>query len=36
MDLLKLAFITFPALISFDYLEGVGKIILTVDASLEG
>ena len=36
MDLLKLALTTFPALVSLDYLEGAGEIILTVDTSLEG
>ncbi len=36
MDLLKLALTTPPALVPFDYTEGAGDIILTVDASLEG
>ena len=36
MDLLKLALTTPPALVSLDYSEGTGEIILAVDASLEG
>ncbi len=36
MDLLKLALNTPPALVSLDYTEGAGDIILAVDASLEG
>ena len=36
MDLLKLALTTLPALVSLDYSEGAGDIILVVDASLEG
>lgn len=35
MDLLKLALTTLPALVSLDYLEGEGEIILAMDASLE-
>ena len=36
MDLLKFALTSPPALVSLDYKEGVGNIILAVDASLEG
>ena len=36
MDLLKLALTTSPTLVSLDYSEEVGEIILAVDASLEG
>ncbi len=36
MNLLKLALTTSPALVSLDYSEEVGEIILVVDASLEG
>ena len=36
MDLLKLTFTTPPALVSWDYTEGAGDIILAIDASLEG
>ena len=36
MDLIKLALTTPPALVSLDYTEGAGDIILAVDASLEG
>ncbi len=36
MDLLKLALTTPPALVSFDYSEEKGEIILAMDASLEG
>ncbi len=36
MDLLKLTLTTPPALVSLDYSEGAGDIILAVDASLEG
>ena len=35
MDLLKLAFTTPPALISLDYTDGAGDLILAVDASLD-
>ena len=35
MDLLKLAFTTFLALVSLDYSERASEIILAVDASLE-
>ena len=36
MDLLKLALTSPPALVSLDYTEGAGDIILAVDASLDG
>lgn len=36
MDLLKLAFITPLTLVSLDYTDRVGNIILVVDISLEG
>ncbi len=36
MDLLKLALTTPPALVSLDYTDRAGDIILEVDASLEG
>lgn len=36
MDLFKLALTTPPTLVSLDYSEGAGDIILTLDASLEG
>ncbi len=36
MDLLKLALTIPPALVSLDYTEEAGNIILAVDASLEG
>ncbi len=36
MDLLKLALTTLLALVSLDYTEGAGDIILAVDASSEG
>ena len=36
MDLLKLALTTPPALVSLDYNESAGDIILAVDASLDG
>lgn len=36
MDLLKFALTSPPALVSLDYTEGAGDIILAVDASLEG
>lgn len=36
MNLLKLAFITPPALVFLDYSEGADDIILAVDASLKG
>ena len=35
MDLLKLALTNTPALVSLDYTQGAGDIILAVDASLE-
>ena len=35
IDLLKLAFITLPILVSLNYLEEVGEIILVIDISLE-
>ena len=35
MDLLKLAFTTFPALVSLNYSKKAGEIILVVDASLD-
>ena len=36
MDLLKLALTSPPALVSLDYSEEAGEIILEVDISLEG
>ncbi len=36
MDLLKLALIKPPALVSLDYFQDAGEIIFAVDASLEG
>ena len=36
MDLLKLALITSPALVSLIYSEKANEIILALDASLEG
>ena len=36
MDLLKFALTSPPALVSLDYIERAGDIILAVDASLEG
>ena len=36
MDLLKFALTSHPALVSLDYTERAGDIILAVDASLEG
>ena len=36
MDLLKFALTSPSALVLLDYIEGVGDIILTVDASLKG
>lgn len=36
MDLLKLALITPPALLSLDYIERTGDIILAINVSLEG
>ena len=36
MDLLKVVFITAPALVSFDYTEKAGLVILAADSSLTG
>lgn len=36
MDLLKFALTSPPTLVSLDYTERAGDIILAVDASLEG
>ncbi len=36
IDLHKLTLTTPPVLVSLDYSEGAGDIILAVDASLEG
>lgn len=36
MDILNLALTTLSALVSLDYSEEVGEIILAMDASLKG